>query len=76
MRSPSAALARSAAGANLVSVRKNRTSRTSRNRNATRIHHGDGIRRSSLIHGGVVSSPHSHGWMSVTRPRRRGSRSR
>ena len=33
---------------------------------ATRIHHGMRIAASAVIHGGVESSPHSHGWMSVT----------
>ena len=42
---------------------------------ATRNHHGIGIRSSASIHGGVVSSPHSHGWMRVTSPVRFGSRS-
>ena len=35
-----------------------------------------GSRRSAAIHGGVVSRPHSQGWMSVTSPVPDGSRSR
>ena len=67
---------RSAFGAKRVSRRRKSTSRVSRSRSTRRIQPGVRIRRSSRIHGGVVSSPHSHGWMSVIRPVCRRSRSR